>query len=81
MPEALPDFLEELPVELQIRGLSAIGAGDFTEAEKRAEFRRLRNLRDQYVPGGILSAGTSRDYEIALEEGVELVRVGRAFFE
>lgn len=55
----------------------------------RPVFRRLRELRDQLrevTPGGTsggwdeLSMGMSDDFELAIEEGATLVRLGRALF-
>ena len=50
-------------------------------------FVRLRQLRDQLrqdAPAGIgldeLSMGMSGDFEIAIEEGATVVRVGQAIF-
>jgi pyridoxal phosphate enzyme (YggS family) len=53
----------------------------------RPYFRRLRELRDRLVTDGIdrsrlgeLSMGMSHDYEVAIEEGATIVRVGTAIF-
>jgi hypothetical protein len=53
----------------------------------RPYFRRLRELRDQLVTEGIdasqlreLSMGMSHDYEVAIQEGATVVRVGTAIF-
>jgi pyridoxal phosphate enzyme (YggS family) len=53
----------------------------------RPYFRALRELRDRLVAGGAeatqlsqLSMGMSHDFEIAVEEGATLVRVGTAIF-
>jgi uncharacterized pyridoxal phosphate-containing UPF0001 family protein len=53
----------------------------------RPYFRRLRELRDElqsqnvFANGrGELSMGMSHDFEIAIEEGATLVRVGTAIF-
>lgn len=55
--------------------------------EVRPYFRRLRELRDELrgegVPAGMLrelSMGMSHDFEVAIEEGATLVRVGTAIF-
>jgi len=58
------------------------------EAEQtRPYFQRLRTLRDRLVAEGIersrlreLSMGMSHDYEVAIQEGATLVRVGTAIF-
>jgi PLP dependent protein len=53
----------------------------------RPYFRRLRTLRDRLVEGGMpaghlhdLSMGMSHDFEVAIQEGATLVRVGTAIF-
>jgi pyridoxal phosphate enzyme (YggS family) len=51
----------------------------------RPFFRRLRQLRDQAADRGLLegrdlSMGMSHDFEVAIEEGATLVRVGSALF-
>jgi uncharacterized pyridoxal phosphate-containing UPF0001 family protein len=45
----------------------------------RSVFRRLRELREAL---GLreLSMGMSNDYEVAIEEGATMIRVGRAIF-
>jgi hypothetical protein len=60
----------------------------FEEAEQvRPFFRRLRGVRDEWGArgafggeGGELSMGMSHDYEVAVEEGATLVRVGTSLF-
>jgi len=60
----------------------------FEQAERvRPYFRRLRELRDEWGGRGAfggrrgeLSMGMSHDYELAVEEGATLVRVGTAIF-
>jgi len=46
----------------------------------RPYFARLRALRDEVLPGGGLSMGMSHDFEVAIEEGATIVRVGSAIF-
>ena len=53
----------------------------------RPYFRSLRDLRDQLATGGVpnhmlreLSMGMSHDFEVAVEEGATMVRVGTAIF-
>ena len=66
---------------LEIHGLMTMAPWS-TEAEKtRPYFRRLRELRDELetllgAPLPELSMGMSRDFEVAIEEGATLVRVG-----
>jgi len=53
----------------------------YEDAEKaRPFFKRLRKLRDEFTPRGELSMGMSHDFEVAIEEGATLVRVGTAIF-
>jgi pyridoxal phosphate enzyme (YggS family) len=46
----------------------------------RPFFKRLREIRDKLLPGGELSMGMSNDFEVAIEEGATMVRVGTAIF-
>ncbi|HEV7843157.1 MAG TPA: YggS family pyridoxal phosphate-dependent enzyme [Pyrinomonadaceae bacterium] len=72
---------------LSLRGLMVLPPF-FEEAERvRPFFRRLRELRDALASRqafgarrGELSMGMSHDFEIAIEEGATLVRVGTAIF-
>jgi pyridoxal phosphate enzyme (YggS family) len=53
----------------------------FDDAEKtRPFFKRLREIRDELLPAGGLSMGMSHDFEVAIEEGATVVRVGTAIF-
>jgi pyridoxal phosphate enzyme (YggS family) len=47
--------------------------------DPRKHFRRLREIRDQ-VGLEHLSMGMSEDFEVAIEEGSTMVRIGRAIF-
>lgn len=81
-PEGLPALIEavrKLP-NLELTGLMGI-APDLTPVEAvRPSFRLLRELRDRHLPGGKLNMGMSRDFEIAVEEGADLVRIGTQIF-
>lgn len=83
-PDALPEFLTLLRRHawLRVRGLMAIPAP--RDAERmRDSFRALRELRDRQDDAEELpelSMGMSADFEIAIEEGATLVRVGTAIF-
>ncbi|MCH8519046.1 alanine racemase [Candidatus Gracilibacteria bacterium] len=61
---------------LTIIGISGMGSIEAGEQEKRNEFGKLIFLRNTYISDGYVSAGTSQDYKIALEEGVDIVRIG-----
>jgi pyridoxal phosphate enzyme (YggS family) len=86
-PEQLLAELNELNAlpKIEIHGLMAIPPYT-TEPEKvRPYFRRLRDLRERAesalgAPLPHLSMGMSGDFEIAIEEGATLVRIGTALF-
>jgi pyridoxal phosphate enzyme (YggS family) len=63
---------------LHLLGLMAIPPIGLTE-ETRPHFRRLRALGAQ-IGLEHLSMGMSEDFEIAIEEGSTMVRIGRAIF-
>ncbi len=74
---------------LRLTGVMGIAApaADRAETERivRPAFRRLRTLFDAYAGAGrdslaVVSMGMSGDYEVAVEEGSTLVRVGSALF-
>ncbi len=72
-----------------ISGLMTIGPLSEDEIAIRGCFQRLRALRDsiqndfshlQNVSMKFLSMGMTNDYPIALEEGANMLRIGRAIF-
>lgn len=71
---------------LEVRGLMTIAPWTSDEKTLRAVFARLRRLRDYLrrrfasAAWSELSMGMSDDYEIAVEEGATMVRLGRALF-
>lgn len=65
---------------LELRGLMTIPPFLDDPEDIRPYFTRLRGLRDALVPDGGLSMGMSSDFEVAIEEGATLVRVGTAIF-
>ncbi len=88
-PAAVAAFLRELPAftALRVRGLMTLALFSADAARVRRCFVLLRELRDglrEAAPDGIgfdeLSMGMSGDYEIAVEEGATVVRVGQAIF-
>jgi PLP dependent protein len=81
--EALPALLAL--ANLDVRGMMTIGRLTATPEEARSTFRRLRELaiRLRVTHPGLgpeLSMGMSDDFEVAVEEGATIVRVGRALF-
>ncbi len=70
---------------LQIDGLMTIAPYAEDAETSRPFFQQLRRLRDQLaseqsIPLAHLSMGMSGDFEVAIEEGATLIRVGRAIF-
>ena len=85
-PADLPQFLAALSSldYLQVRGLMTIGP---LVGDPRPAFARLRELLERVRAKGFssmdlkwLSMGMSDDYPVAVEEGANLVRLGRAIF-
>jgi pyridoxal phosphate enzyme (YggS family) len=65
---------------LKLRGLMTLPPYFENPDAVRPYFIRLRELRDKFVPGGELSMGMSHDFEVAIEEGATMIRVGTAIF-
>ena len=71
----------------RLRGLMLLPPFLDDPEEVRPYFQRLRDLRDELVGRGVapaalaeLSMGMSHDFEVAVEEGATIVRVGTAIF-
>ncbi len=87
MPEALEAELPGIAAlpNLSLRGLMTVGRLVSSPEEARPTFARLRELSELLrsdVPalGPGLSMGMSDEYEVAVEEGATVIRVGRAIF-
>jgi len=89
VPHEILNFIETtLPYpNVRIQGLMTMGKFSDTPQENRPAFELLRNLaekvRKQNYPDvtmKFLSMGMTNDYEVAIEEGANLVRIGRAIF-
>lgn len=86
--EELRELLERMPelTALKLRGLMTVPPLDENPETARVSFRRLRELHDELVRSypaldfSELSMGMSGDFEIAIEEGSTLVRIGTALF-
>ncbi len=66
---------------LTVKGLMTIAPLAADPQAARPVFRALRELRERIgQPGWLLSMGMSQDFEVAVEEGANLVRVGTALF-
>ncbi len=89
-PEEVPSLAPRLaaPGRVHVVGLMTMAALDEAPEKARPTFAELRRLRDrlraELGEGHALehlSMGMSNDYEVAVEEGATLVRVGSALFE
>ena len=80
---ALAGLVATLP-RLRLRGLMLIPHADLGAGELRMEFRQTRQLFDELIAAGhaldTLSMGMSDDFELAIEEGSTMVRIGTALF-
>lgn len=65
---------------LRLEGLMLLPPFFDDPEQTRPYFKRLRAIRDETLPGGELSMGMSHDFEVAIEEGATVVRVGTAIF-
>jgi pyridoxal phosphate enzyme (YggS family) len=69
---------------LNLRGLMTVPPFSEDTEEVRPYFRELRELRDEAATPGFalpeLSMGMSNDFEVAIEEGATMVRIGSAIF-
>ena len=89
-PEADVPGIARAAVECRaarLKGLMLLPPWFDDPEQARPYFRRLRDLRDRLVVDGIdrshlreLSMGMSHDFEVAIQEGATLVRVGTAIF-
>jgi pyridoxal phosphate enzyme (YggS family) len=87
--DELPRVVEAVVACRSLRLLGLMTLPPFFEDAELARpyFRRLRELRDALASGGNfgpgrgeLSMGMSHDFEVAIEEGATMVRVGTAIF-
>lgn len=89
-----PDEVDEVVREMatlshvELCGLMTMAPLVSDAEEVRPVFRRLRELRDRLNESGAygralteLSMGMSQDYQVAVEEGATIVRVGSSLFE
>jgi pyridoxal phosphate enzyme (YggS family) len=75
-------------LNVRLRGLMTMAALEEDTEKCRPSFALLRDLRDRLTRAlsgqhvlHHLSMGMSNDFEVAIEEGATLVRIGTAFFE
>jgi len=80
-PEVLQEFIAQVQslAHLEIKGLMGIAPYSATAEEARPYFVQLRKLFEKSKLE-ILSMGMSSDFEVAIEEGSTMVRLGTALF-
>lgn len=82
VPEIAAD-IAKLP-NLNLQGLMTVPPFLEPVEQVRPYFSRLRTLRDKTRQGGLdlhdLSMGMTHDFEIAIEEGATIIRIGTALF-
>ncbi len=88
-PEEVEPFLKEISEfsRIRIRGLMTIAPIAEDKEEVRPYFRKLRELSEEIKSKSIknvkmdyLSMGMTEDFEVAIEEGANMVRIGRGIF-
>jgi len=88
-PDEVPRLFEAAGAcrAASVVGLMTLPPVPDTPEDARPFFRRLRGLRDEWLAAGVpasmlreLSMGMSGDFEVAIEEGATIVRVGTAIF-
>lgn len=88
-PAATPHLIEQIDtmINIKVRGLMCMGPLAEDPEDARPTFVRCYELFDDIVTSGLidekfnlLSMGMSHDYEVAIECGANLVRVGTAIF-
>jgi uncharacterized pyridoxal phosphate-containing UPF0001 family protein len=73
---------------VRLLGLMTMASREGDLAQARQDFQKLRTLRDELQSSFShsltlpeLSMGMSGDFEVAIEEGATMVRIGSALFE
>ncbi len=88
-PEKTHDYLDHLAQyeHLRIDGLMAMASFTEDPEDVRGEFQQMRELFETYDASGNpqvemneLSLGMTNDFEVAIEEGSTMVRIGSAIF-
>ena len=87
--EFLPGIIESLDAaaHLDFKGLMGIGPADGSAEDARPYFKKLRSIFEGFNSSRTserklteLSMGMSNDFEVAIEEGATMIRVGTAIF-
>ncbi len=86
MVEELPQFIEEITKfdNLKLKGIMTIPPYNPDPEKVRPYFREMYEIYEKlsslFSSIEYLSMGMSEDYEVAIEEGSNMVRIGRAIF-
>ncbi|MCQ2554002.1 MAG: YggS family pyridoxal phosphate-dependent enzyme [Clostridia bacterium] len=80
--EALPlaEEIQRTCPNIKIRGLMHIAPAADNPDDVRKYFRDVKNIYNQMTDVDILSMGMSHDFEVAIEEGANMVRIGTSIF-
>ncbi len=88
-PEDACSFVEKISrfEHIRVKGLMTIGPYTENKQESRVSFSSLRSIFDETNRRGavrepltVLSMGMTHDYDIAIEEGATMIRIGTAIF-
>jgi pyridoxal phosphate enzyme (YggS family) len=89
LPQALA-LVQQLSNSVQLEGLMTITAFYNLPEDARPDYKKMAQLRAELIAEGYsivfhggairLSMGMSADFEVAIEEGADLIRVGTALF-
>lgn len=89
MPEEVMEFIDKVPEfpNISVEGLMTIAPNTDNPETNRQIFSALRKLSVDIaeknidnIHMGVLSMGMTNDYEVAIEEGATMVRVGTGIF-
>jgi pyridoxal phosphate enzyme (YggS family) len=91
-PQELIQVISDMIIlnNVNVRGLMTMAPVVRNKEETRRYFRMLRELKDKvnaFLPTinyrlfSVLSMGMTQDYEVAIEEGATIIRIGTAVFE
>ena len=81
-PSELNDFLNfsKMLPNIKITGLMGMASFTNNKNQIRNEFRMLSSLYDDFSDLKVLSIGMSGDYQIGIEEGSTMIRIGSKIF-
>lgn len=82
-PDKVKEIIQDISrlKSINIKGLMTIAPLANHLEDARPYFKRLRQLRESINMPYNLSMGMTDDFEVAIEEGADIVRIGRGIFE